>query len=100
MTTETDTIVAEQTKVKYPSRYNVIMHNNDSTPMDFVITVLVEVFKHDSKKAYDLMMSIHNNGAAVVGNFTRDVAETKVDISLKASQHEGFNEFRVTAEPE
>ncbi len=61
-----------------PSMYSVVMLDDDYTPMDFVVFVLERVFHLASEEANVLMMRVHNNGQAVCGYFTREVAETKV----------------------
>lgn len=67
-------------KLKQPPRYKVIMLNDDFTPMDFVIEVLVSFFYMDSEQATQVMLTVHTQGRAVCGIFTRDVAETKAAL--------------------
>lgn len=67
------------TRTKRPPLYKVILLNDDYTPMDFVVTVLEQIFRHSHEEAIQLMLQIHEKGAAICGVFTRDVAETKVD---------------------
>ncbi len=64
-------------EIKIPSIYKVILLNDDFTPMDFVIYVLQDVFNHES--AHEIMTSIHEKGSGVAGQFTKEVAETKID---------------------
>jgi len=61
-----------------PSMYNVILLNDDYTPMDFVIEVLQKFFDLDSDKATDIMLAIHYKGKGRCGTYTAEVAETKV----------------------
>lgn len=63
--------------LKAPSLYRVIMFNDDYTPMDFVIEVLEGFFNHDRESATKIMLTVHTQGKAVCGVFTRDIAETK-----------------------
>ncbi len=58
--------------------YKVIIHNDDYTPMDFVVDVLVEIFRKNSAEATQLMLRIHKKGKAVGGVYTFEIAETKV----------------------
>ncbi len=75
-----DLMVAEpRTKPKRPPLYKVILLNDDYTPMDFVVTVLEQIFRKTHEEAIQLMLQVHEKGAAICGVFTRDVAETKVD---------------------
>ena len=75
-----DLMVAEpKTKPKRPPLYKVILLNDDYTPMDFVVTVLEQIFRKSHEEAARIMLQVHEKGAALCGVFTRDVAETKVD---------------------
>jgi ATP-dependent Clp protease adaptor protein ClpS len=65
-------------ELKEPSMYKVLLVNDDYTHMDFVVEVLCSLFYMTQEKAQHVMMSIHKNGSAVCGVFTKDVAETKV----------------------
>lgn len=68
----------EPTPVAPPPMYKVIMLNDDFTPMEFVVLVLVRYFGMDNDRATAIMLEVHNRGRAVCGVFTREVAETKV----------------------
>ncbi|MDF1820897.1 MAG: ATP-dependent Clp protease adapter ClpS [Alcanivoracaceae bacterium] len=73
-----DLVVEEvRPKVKKPPMYKVVMMNDDYTPMDFVVEVLEGFFSMDREKATRVMLTVHTEGKAVCGIFTRDVAETK-----------------------
>lgn len=61
-----------------PDLYQVIMHNDDFTPMEFVIDVLQRFFFMERKRAAATMLCAHTNGAAACGIFTKDVATTKI----------------------
>lgn len=65
-------------EVKEPSRYKVIILNDDFTPMEFVVDVLQMFFGMNSEAATRVMLSVHTKGKGVCGVFTKDVAETKV----------------------
>jgi ATP-dependent Clp protease adaptor protein ClpS len=64
-------------RVKQPPLYKVVMLNDDYTPMDFVVEVLEVFFAMDREKATRIMLTVHTDGKATCGVFTRDVAETK-----------------------
>lgn len=72
-------IVPAKTKPKRPPFFKVVLLNDDYTPMDFVVTILETIFRKTHEEAVDLMMQVHQKGAAVCGVYTRDVAETKTD---------------------
>ncbi len=76
----------EEVKVKPPPLYRVVMYNDDYTPMEFVVLVLMEFFGMDVDKAWRVMMTIHTTGQAVVGIYPRDIAETKCDSVNKFAQ--------------
>jgi len=65
--------------LKEPTMYQVIMHNDDFTPMEFVVTVLELFFSMDRTIATRTMYEVHTQGKAICGIFSKDVAETKVD---------------------
>lgn len=70
-------------QIDEPPRYNVVLLNDDYTPMDFVIDVLCRFFNMDSEKATDIMLTIHYKGKARCGTYTADIAETKVDQVIR-----------------
>ncbi|RLL51074.1 ATP-dependent Clp protease adapter ClpS [Mariprofundus sp. EBB-1] len=74
---------------KRPPMYRVVMLNDDFTPMDFVIEVLVRFFHKSEQIANTLMLQIHNEGSARCGVFTRDIAETKMQQVETASRTSG-----------
>ena len=64
-------------KTKKPPMFDVILLNDDFTPMDFVVYALKEIFNHTDQVAYKIMLKVHNEGQASCGIFSRDLAETK-----------------------
>jgi len=67
-------------QLKRPPLYKVILLNDDFTPMDFVIEVLMDFFAMPEELATQVMLQIHTQGVGVCGTYTKDVAETKVII--------------------
>ena len=67
-----------RTRTKTPSPYKVLMLNDDYTPMEFVVHVLQRIFKMGIEDATRVMLQVHQQGVAVCGVFTYEVAETKV----------------------
>ncbi|MEO5622983.1 MAG: ATP-dependent Clp protease adapter ClpS [Dokdonella sp.] len=65
-------------QIMRPPLYQVILLNDDFTPMDFVIVVLETFFTLDRERATQVMLHVHTRGKGVCGVFTREVAETKV----------------------
>ena len=60
-----------------PPMYKVLLHNDDYTPMEFVVHILEQFFAMNREKATQIMLTVHTEGAATVGIFPRDIAETK-----------------------
>lgn len=69
--------VAEREEVAPPSQYQVVMMNDDFTPMDFVVEVLEKFFSKSTEQAAQLMMTVHTQGAAVCGVYSKDIALSK-----------------------
>jgi ATP-dependent Clp protease adaptor protein ClpS len=96
---EGDVSVQERPKTAVPRRFVVVFHNDDYTPMEFVILVLMQFFHKDEGEATHLMLQVHHKGSAVAGVFSRDIAETKVShVMAKAREH--GHPLLCTAEPE
>ena len=77
-------------KTKKPSMYNVLLLNDDYTPMEFVIIVLENVFNKRQEDATQIMLHVHKNGVGVCGTFTYEVAETKCKVVMdlaKKNEH-------------
>ena len=95
MTTVTDIDVQIYEKIKdlikEPNRYNVIFLNDNSTPMEWVIDLLIRIFKHTQSSAENLTMEIHTNGSAVVGTYSYEIAEQKTIEATQASREHGFS---------
>ncbi|CAM3454563.1 ATP-dependent Clp protease adapter ClpS [Halomonas sp. 3(2)] len=64
-------------EVARPPMYKVVLHNDDFTPMEFVVEVLQTFFQMDSETAVQVMLTVHTRGKATCGVFSRDIAETK-----------------------
>lgn len=78
------------TGIKEPSVYNVIFHNDDFTPMDFVTLILIHIFFKDEIEAETLMMKVHNEGKAIVGRYSYDIAMTKATDATNIARKNGF----------
>jgi ATP-dependent Clp protease adaptor protein ClpS len=76
-------------KVKPPQMYQVVMLNDDYTPMEFVVHVIQEFFSKDLESATQIMLKIHLDGKGVCGVYTKDVAASKVDQVLEAANKAG-----------
>jgi len=79
-------VAPARTRPKRPPMYKVILLNDDYTPMEFVVQVLMEVFHKPQGQAVELMLAVHHQGAAVAGIYTREVAETKSELVAEAAR--------------
>ena len=76
-------------KTEPPRMYQVVLLNDDYTPMEFVVMVLQEYFNRDLETATQIMLKIHHEGRGVYGVFSKDVAATKVELVLAAARRGG-----------
>lgn len=86
-----DSVVLERRtqRTKPPQMFQVVLLNDDFTPMEFVVHVIQEFFSKDRETATQIMLKIHLEGKGICGIYTRDVASTKVDQVLAASRAAG-----------
>ncbi len=78
-----------KSELERPSMYQVVMLNDDFTPMDFVIEVLLKFFALDIEKCTQIMLAVHTQGSAICGTYPKDIAETKaVQVASYAKEHE------------
>ena len=84
-------VVAERktARTKPPQMYQVVLLNDDYTPMEFVIMVLQHYFRRDLDSATLIMLKIHHEGRGVCGVFSKDVAATKVELVSAAARRAG-----------
>ena len=98
-----DRLVSPRSKVrpktKRPRLHKVILLNDDYTPREFVIAVLMAVFRMAEGQAYKVMMTAHRRGACVVAVYTKEVAETKATEATEAGRSAGYP-LLFTTEPE
>jgi ATP-dependent Clp protease adaptor protein ClpS len=96
---ETGTLARTRTESATPRRFRVLLHNDDFTPMDFVVNILVRYFRRTETEATRIMLQVHLQGVGVAGVYPRDQAETKVAQVTSAAEKEGYP-LLVTMEPE
>jgi ATP-dependent Clp protease adaptor protein ClpS len=83
-------VVERQTqRTQPPPMFQVVLLNDDYTPMEFVVMVLQEYFKRDLETATQIMLKIHHDGRGVCGVYSKDVAATKVELVLAAARRGG-----------
>ncbi len=82
-------VLEDEPQVKEPPMYQVLLLNDDYTPMEFVVYVLQYIFNHDHEKSTQIMMAVHSRGKGVCGIFPKEIAEMKShEINEMAKAHE------------
>ena len=79
-----------ETKQQEPTLYNVVLLNDDYTPMMFVVDVLETLFQKSPAEAYRVMMQVHVNGRGIAGMYSWEIAETKVDRVAAVARDAGY----------
>ena len=87
--TASDVVLKEEKKLKHPSLYKVLIHNDDYTTMDFVVVILRKYFNKSKTEADQITLSIHHDGVGVCGIYTYEVAETKCQKVIFSSRQKG-----------
>lgn len=87
---DTDKAHVEYISIDEPPRYKVFLLNDDYTTMDFVVTILEKVFHKEYNEAHRLMEEIHVTGKGFCGEYTHEIAETKVHLVHQKAQQAGF----------
>lgn len=89
MTTSTQLENRQTTRLQPPSRYKVVLLNDDYTPMDFVVNVLQLFFNKNVDQATQIMLEVHYKGKGICGVYTKDIAATKVSqVNHYAREHQ------------
>jgi ATP-dependent Clp protease adaptor protein ClpS len=90
----TDTVIEKKKttsrKFQEPKKYKVVICNDDVTPMEFVISMLMTVFKHTEEQAYNLTMAVHHQGSAVAGIYHYEIAEQKAIDGVNLARAQGY----------
>ena len=81
-------VLEKDPEVKEPPSYQVILLNDDYTPMEFVVFVLQSVFGHNHQKSTEIMMEVHTKGMGVCGIFSKEIAEMmSYEVNNMAKSH-------------
>jgi ATP-dependent Clp protease adaptor protein ClpS len=88
----TDIQLDEKIKVKIsePKNWKVILLNDDTTPVDFVISILMEVFKHSAETAKEVTLQVHETGSGIAGVYSFEIAEAKAVESTSQARSNGY----------
>lgn len=76
--------------VEYPRQYNVFLLNDDYTSMDFVVDILMKIFRRNFHDAHNIMIEVHQKGRGLCGAYPYEVAETKVHQVSSLARENGF----------
>lgn len=92
MAVQEDVVIDEKIdhKLSKPKKYNVVFVNDDVTPMDWVVGILIEIFKYTTEKAHEVTLKIHTQGSAVVGSYSYEIAEQKTSETITISRNQGY----------
>lgn len=73
-----------------PKQYKVILHNDDYTPMEFVVQILMEIFHKSATQSQQIMLQVHKQGKAICGIYIHEIAATKVSQVTKVAKANNF----------
>ena len=90
METNNATIIKNKAKISKPKHYKVIMYNDDYTSMEFVVDVLINIFKKSLEAANKIMIEVHKSGKGIAGIYPYDIAVTKASVAMAMAEEEGF----------
>lgn len=82
--------LTEIVRLTTPSKYNVIMLNDDSTPMEFVVNVLTTIYSHTLDTAKSVMLEVHEKGRGIAGTYSYEVAEQKCVETITEARRNGY----------
>lgn len=88
----TDVKLDEKVKqnIKEPKKWHVVFLNDDHTPMEFVISVLIEIFHHSEETAKNITLQIHESGSGIAGTYSFEIAEVKAVETTNLARANGF----------
>ncbi len=85
-----DIALKPRKKLGHPSMYQVVMLNDDYTPMAFVVKILQNIFEKTAEEATKIMLDIHRGGVGICGIYTFEIAETKISMVMDLSKKESY----------
>jgi ATP-dependent Clp protease adaptor protein ClpS len=80
----------DEIETREPRLYKVLLHNDDYTTMEFVISILETVFQKSTPDATKIMLNVHNEGIGVAGVYTREICETKISVVHQLAKKNQF----------
>ena len=94
-----DVDLEDRQKIEPPKKYKVVLHNDDYTPMEFVVLVLMDVFNYGVHRAHEIMLQVHEQGKGIAGVFSKEIAWMKTRKCNQVARREG-HPFKVLMEKE
>jgi ATP-dependent Clp protease adaptor protein ClpS len=88
--TQGGVLAEREIKAARPSLYKVLLHNDDYTPMDFVVDVLTRFFQKSHAQATEIMLAVHHKGVGLCGIYPYEIAETKVAQVTEAAREQEY----------
>lgn len=85
-----DSSLAEDSAIPLPPEKKVVFYNDDYTTMEFVIDVLISIFNKTAEDAEELMLTVHEEGSAIVGTYTYDIAVSRANLTKQIARQNGF----------
>jgi ATP-dependent Clp protease adaptor protein ClpS len=95
---QTNTSTRTRTDIQCPERFKVVLLNDDFTPMEFVIQLLVEVFNKNINESKEITLNIHEKGKGIAGVYGQEIAEQKQQESTIIARHNG-HPLKIIVEP-
>jgi ATP-dependent Clp protease adaptor protein ClpS len=89
----------KEIKIKKPNMYKVLLHNDDYTTMDFVVEILIKIFRKSPIEAERIMLDVHRKGIGIAGIYSYDIASTKIRQVMIMAEESGFP-LKLTLEKE
>jgi ATP-dependent Clp protease adaptor protein ClpS len=87
---DTGVLEKKEQKEKAADLWNVVLHNDDYTTMEFVVEILEEIFGRSPAEAFRIMMNVHREGRGIAGSYPFEIAETKAESVIETAQVAGF----------
>ena len=88
----------DRTDTKEPDLFKVLLHNDDYTSMEFVVSILERIFNKSTIEATQIMLNVHNEGIGVAGIYTREICETKIAVVHELARKSSYP-LRCSMEP-
>ena len=80
----------DRVEITEPPMYKVLLHNDDYTSMEFVVSILIGVFRKTTPEATRIMLNVHEQGVGVAGVYTREICETKIEMVHSLARQKEF----------